>query len=200
MANHVTNRLTVSTPSVGYSSTLLDFRIQANKFDPDYHKSEFTEAPDYPYRLSFWNFKRPDREMMDEYNDSSVGARNGWYNWNSRNWGTKWDAYDVRGTNVYSGPRHWLRYDFTTANAAPVLVMEQMMAMFPKLIFTLQWQDEAGPGGEFRGADGIWHETDRFTGATSHTEATEPRRLVKCQCLVTDGEYTPFPDCPAASK
>lgn len=200
MANHVTNRLTVATPALGYSSELARFSRQAATVDPEYHKSEFTEASDYPLRLSFWNFKRPDAAAMKTYDRSMVGAVDGWYDWNNKNWGTKWDAYDVHGANVYSGPRHWLQYDFTTANGAPVPVLEKMMEMFPTLIFTLQWQDEGGPGGEVRGADGIWIETDRFEGATSHTEATEHRRLIKCDCLLTGGDHTPFSDCPAAPE
>jgi hypothetical protein len=75
-----------------------------------------------------------------------------------------------------------------------------MMEAFPNLTFTLRWHDEGGPGGEYQGADGIWHETDRFSGATSHTEATEPRRLTQCDCLLTGGDHTPFPDCPATPE
>jgi len=203
VANHITNRLTVSMGPGAEVIDLQKFAIRAAMLDPEHHRLQAADAPaalQVPYRLSFWNFKRPDPAAMETYNDSSVGARDGWYNWNNRNWGTKWDAYDVHGTTCYVGKTQWLEYNFTTANGAPVPVLEAMMEAFPNLTFKLQWQDEGGPGGEFQGADGIWHETDRFRGASSHTEATERRRLVTCDCLATGGEIVPFPDCPVAPE
>lgn len=203
MANHITNRLTVKLRPGASPLALQSFTIQAGTIDPDYHTELGPDARtplQVPYRLSFWNFKRPDPAMMDEYNDSSVGARNGWYDWNIQNWGTKWDAYNAQGTSVHSGSRTWLQYEFTTANSPPIKVLELMMDAHPDLVFTLKWHDEGGPGGEFQGADGIWHETDRFNSATSHVEAMESRRLVKCDCALTGGDHTPFSDCPATPE
>ncbi len=198
MANHIHNRLTVTLDALGHESSIESFRLRAARVDPEYHKSVFTEAPEFPLQLSFWNFRRPGPAAREKYNDSSVGARDGWYDWNNRNWGTKWDAWDVSGIKGGVGRKLRLVYDFTTANATPLPVLEAMMAMFPYLNFELRWQDEGGPGGVITGVNGIWSETDRFNGATSHTEATESRRLVTCDCLLTGGAHTPFPDCPAA--
>jgi len=203
VANIITNRLTVTLGQGATPNDLHKFTIRAAMLDPEHHALQEADAPmalQVPYRLSFWNFKRPDPSAMTEYNDSSVGAKNGWYDWNNRNWGTKWDAWDVHGTTCYSGKTQWLKYDFATANGAPVPALEAMMEQFPNLNFQLRWQDEGGPGGEIQGSDGIWHETDRFGGALSHTEATDTRRLVKCQCLLTGGDYVPFPDCPVATE
>lgn len=192
MANHVQNRLTVTLDALGHESSIDSFRRHAAKVNPEYRE--------HPSELSFWNFKRPDPAAMETYNDSSVGARDGWYNWNNKNWGTKWDAWDVSVIQGGVGRKLRLVYDFTTANATPLLVLEAMMALFPYLNFELRWQDEGGPGGVITSVNGIWSETDRFNGATSHTEATESRRLVKCDCLLTGGEIVPFPDCPAAPE
>lgn len=188
MANHITNRLTVTLDALGHESSIDSFARHAAKVDPEYHE--------FPSQLSFWNFKRPDAAAMKTYDRSMVGAKDGWYDWNSQNWGTKWDAYDVSAVQGGSGRKVHLIYDFATANATPLPALEAMMELFPYLNFELRWQDEGGPGGTITAVNGIWSETDRFNGATSHTEATESRRLVTCDCLLTAGAHTPFSDCP----
>lgn len=200
MANFIDNELRVRL-SPGAKRVLLDmFKIQANKIDPAYH-TEVEENPDAPvgYRLSFWNFDRPSESEMKAYQVSTVGVPGGWYQWNHNHWSTKWDAMEVHGTEGVTPGRgtqsRYLVYRFTTANSAPVRALEAMMRMFPELEYTLKWHDEGGPGGTITGREGFWTETDSYGPATSHTEATELRRLRKCECLVTGGEHTPFPDC-----
>lgn len=200
MANHISNELRVRL-SPGAKRVLLDmFKIQANKIDPAYH-TDPEENPDAPvgYRLSFWNFDRPDEASMTAYQSSKVGDPNGWYNWNHEHWSTKWDAWDVHGTESVTlgagAQARSLVYRFKTANSAPIRALEAMMRMFPELDYTLRWEDEAGPGGTIVGRDGFWYVTDSYGSATSHTEATDRRRLRTCECLMTGGDHTPFPDC-----
>ena len=82
---------------------------------------------------------------------------NSWYNWNVRNWGTKWDVA-VGDNEAYSdtyiegptenGENLVVYYNFHTAWSPPVPAMEKLSAQYPRLLFTLSYEEETGWGGE----------------------------------------------------
>jgi hypothetical protein len=82
---------------------------------------------------------------------------NDWYNWNVRNWGTKWDVA-VGDNEAYSdtyiegptpnGENLVVYYNFHTAWSPPYPAMEKLSAQYPKLLFTLSYEEETGWGGE----------------------------------------------------
>ena len=86
MPNHVFNTLKVTGPLEALNA----FKEKAQHDDD---------------KFSYWNFKTPPQESIDsgEYHGThgfvkgeEVGQTpNNWYNFNTREWGTKWDAYDV---------------------------------------------------------------------------------------------------------
>ena len=59
-----------------------------------------------------------------------------WYGWCNRNWGTKWNAYDVHFDQESQSIR------FLTAWDMPALVMDKLSRMFPEIKMDLQWADE----------------------------------------------------------
>ena len=82
---------------------------------------------------------------------------NSWYNWNVRNWGTKWDvavSADEKYPDTYiegptvNGENLVVYYNFHTAWSPPFPAMEKLSAQYPSLLFTLSYEEETGWGGE----------------------------------------------------
>ena len=67
------------------------------------------------------------------------------YNWQSENWGTKWD---IHGANVMDESDEEVIYSFDTAWAPPEPWVKQVSALFPKLTFELAYFE---PGMMFAG-------------------------------------------------
>ena len=82
---------------------------------------------------------------------------NSWYNWNVRNWGTKWDVA-VSSDNEYpdtymegpvtNGENSVVFYNFQTAWSPPFPAMEKLSKQYPSLLLTLSYEEETGWGGE----------------------------------------------------
>jgi len=82
---------------------------------------------------------------------------NHWYDWNVRNWGTKWDvavseAEEYPDTYIegptQNGENSVVYYNFNTAWSPPMPAMEKLSAQYPSLLFTLSFEEETGWGGE----------------------------------------------------
>ena len=82
---------------------------------------------------------------------------NAWYDWNIRNWGTKWDVA-VSESKEYAdtyiegptenGENLVVYYNFNTAWSPPIPAMEKLSAQYPSLLLTLSYEEETGWGGE----------------------------------------------------
>jgi len=82
---------------------------------------------------------------------------NHWYDWNVRNWGTKWDvavseAEEYPDTYIegptQNGENSVVYYNFNTAWSPPFPAMEKLSAQYPSLLLTLSYEEETGWGGE----------------------------------------------------
>ena len=82
---------------------------------------------------------------------------NHWYDWNIRNWGTKWDVAvsgDEKHPETYmegptpNGDNLVVYYNFNTAWSRPLPALENLSAQYPDLLFTLSYEEETGWGGE----------------------------------------------------
>lgn len=60
-----------------------------------------------------------------------------WYSWNSANWGTKWDACEVR---VEINPKN-VKVWFDTAWAPPLAWLKNASAKFPNLTFEMAYNE-----------------------------------------------------------
>ncbi len=72
------------------------------------------------------------KELSDKYK-KEFGADN-WYDWNCKNWGTKWSACNqtIEGNKII----------FDTAWSTPYPVIEKISEMFPEITITLKYADE----------------------------------------------------------
>ena len=82
---------------------------------------------------------------------------NDWYNFNVREWGTKWDvavAEDEKHPTTYmegptpNGENSVVYYTFETAWSRPMPALEKLSEQYPTLLFTLSYEEETGWGGE----------------------------------------------------
>lgn len=63
----------------------------------------------------------------------------GWYDWDVKYWGTKWNACDV----VFDGiTEDGARYFLTTAWSAPLPVLKRLSELFPDLVIDFEYADE----------------------------------------------------------
>lgn len=78
----------------------------------------------------FEDFKTLGKQMEDNYNAYGCGT---WYEWCPKNWGTKWNAYEVKTTEN--------SVEFDTAWNSPTPVLEKWISQF-KLTCTVKAFDE----------------------------------------------------------
>jgi hypothetical protein len=117
--------------------------------------------------FAFWNIVKP--TDLNAYNSQAKHGQpfdtsgDDWYNWNLRNWGTKWDVA-VSSTdnlpNTYmeetaNGDNHVVYYNFETAWGVPDKALVNLSSQYPDLLFTLSYEEETGWGGEFEILRGV---------------------------------------------
>lgn len=132
-----TGDLSYGVKQIKYSNPIFSFR---NIIAP-------TDLEAYKAQPSFY-----DRE-----NDNS------WYNWNIRNWGTKWDvavANDSQYSDTYMEETEdeWtasVYYNFNTAWGIPEEALTKLSSQYPDLLFTLSYEEETGWGGEMELLRGV---------------------------------------------
>jgi len=81
---------------------------------------------------------------------------NDWYNFNNREWGTKWDVAvceDDKYPNTTiqeaeNGENYVVYYSFETAWSRPVPAIQKLSSQYPSLLMTLSYEEETGWGGE----------------------------------------------------
>lgn len=209
MPNWVYNTMTVS----GDKATLEAFAKQAAqpyncksmKFvDNDWVSVD--DVNDEP--LSFWNFIKPDDSILEEYwgpqpkfeslADAMARSTNHWYDWNHKNWGTKWDACEPGvGDMEQYGEHYSLEYEFRTAWGDPKEVFEAMVQQYPTLNFSVVCNEEQGWGIEYWGENGELTVTDQWDIPNTHEERES--RTGQCECDFLDG-YRPYEDCPVKKE
>lgn len=193
MPNWVTNRVYV----FGSKDAL-------EAFDKQARKEPITRQPkeDKEVVLSFANFIAPPQEALDsgEYhatngfeNGEHIGnTRNNWYNFNNREWGTKWDACGADLERLDGQ----LSYAFETAWGQPTPVFEAMTKQFPNLEFEFWWEEEQGWGGEATGSEGFFSETDSWDIPDSHADYVDRMNEDGCICAWEHDQDDWYDDCP----
>lgn len=167
MPNWVYNTMNVS----GTKEDLIAFREKASKTRPDGLNTEdgsltYTEGD--KTELSFWNFIEPEDKplyfgasdykpegyeawsMEEKMAYSMKFSSNGWYDWNVREWGTKWDASEVDLTDQTEEKSAYLNYSFSTAWSIPEPVFQAVVRQHPELEFDFYSEEEQGWGAEFK--------------------------------------------------
>lgn len=94
--------------------------------------------------------KQPDHKQPLE--EALMFKGNTWYDWNVRNWGTKWDVaiHDedkYPDTQLQDEGKDFLSYSFNTAWSPPLEAISKLSAQYPDLDFELSYEEETGWGG-----------------------------------------------------
>jgi len=182
--------------------------------------------------LSFWNFIRPTDEELPYYfghktkpedepdPNATMDERmakamtfsgSGWYDWNIREWGTKWDANDAELdtdlTELDGNINNSLSYRFSTAWSIPTPVFEAMVEQHPELDFDFSSEEEQGWGAEFTSSDGDEDGkrslilTKEWDIPNSHADYVERDNEDGCICSWQDDEDDNwYEDCPRPEK
>lgn len=158
--------------------------------------------------FSYWSFVTPPQEALDsgeywETNGFVKGERKGdtpnnWYNFNRREWGTKWDTYDLYAER--QSDTKW-RASFSSAWSPPVPVFEAMVEQHPELEFEFYWEEEQGWGGEAIGAGGHFSITKEWDIPNSHADHDALGK--ECDMCVTwypDNPEEWYEDCPTRAE
>jgi hypothetical protein len=114
--------------------------------------------------FAFWNIIKPtDMEAYDgpqpkheNMQEAMKFKSDHWYDWNVRNWGTKWDVAvssietnpDTYMEETVNGENHVVYYNFETAWSRPMNALCTLSEQYPDLLFTLSYEEETGWGGE----------------------------------------------------
>jgi hypothetical protein len=173
MPNWVYNGLTIE----GNPELINDLVRQMNKpfvklhdnWNPQTGKMEVSQTT-YPNPVfafhNIWNHRQENIDDLEyvKQSDHSLPMKeqlqfkgNNWYDWNVRNWGTKWDVAvsdDEKYPDTYmegptpNGENLVVYYNFNTAWSPAFPALEKLSAQYPSLLFTLSYEEETGWGGE----------------------------------------------------
>lgn len=173
------------------------FTAHAKFYDSGEEKGEWRDP------ISFANFICPPQEALDsgEYwathgfskGEESGNTPNNWYNFNIREWDTKWDACHPEVERTDEG----VAVAFETAWSPPEPIFRAMAEQFPELEFDIWWEEEQGFGAELLGTGGELTLVKEWDIPSSHADyVTKDGDGENCVCShETDKEYW-YDDCP----
>lgn len=157
--------------------------------------------------ISFRNIVFVPDDKVDEYygthgfaEGKAVGNTEwNWYNFNNREWGTKWDIAvcnddQYNDTTITEQSDTSITYHFTTAWSPPMEAIENLAKQHPEILFSLNYEEEQGWGGtiEYKGTQK--EIIDEYDIPSSHEDMIERRG--ECYCGdVSDPSEIPFEDC-----
>ncbi len=164
MPNWVYNYLSIE----GSKEDILAIKTQLNAPFVREHEqwnmqTNVMETKDYIFTnpiFAFWNIIKPTdmetyRLQKDPKHDVSIinFQGNNWYDWNVRNWGTKWDVAvsdeeKYKETELIEEDETSLAYRLDTAWSPPIPAITKLSEQYPNLEFNLSYEEETGWGGE----------------------------------------------------
>lgn len=197
------------------------------QYDPEMIDTQEDTDP-----FSFWNFIRPEDEILpvyfghvkadkpEGYEEWSMEEKfahdlkftgNNAYDWNVRNWGTKWDAYDQNADEPFIDEKAGtasVSFSFNTAWSIPEPVFKAVCEQHPELSFSFESEEEQGWGATFASSevdgaeDGEPTSTlimlDEWDIPESHADLVSRGR--DCRCEYDDDEDSWYDDCPRAES
>jgi len=210
MPNWVYNNLTIT----GDEKAIAEFKELAakpyNTYYEDYKTNQQVEKP-HEGAIQFWNFIQPENkqayfgasdykpEGYDEMSSEEKLAHSmkfssdGWYDWNLRNWDTKWDACDP---SLNTDTPTELQYSFSTAWSAAEGAYRAMVEQFPTLHFEFHCEEEQGWGVEFAGENGELFVVKEWDVPNSHADYKDRDNEDGCACAQGWDYEDWYDDCP----
>ena len=176
MPNWVYNSLTIegSEEDISAIKTQLNqpFTREHDQWDS---QTQQMQKKEYNYSnpvFAFWNIVKPTN--LEAYNGPQPEHKlpiafdsDHWYDWNVRNWGTKWDVsvgddQEYPDTELMEESKTSLAYRFNTAWSPPLPAIEKLSSQYPDVEFSLSYEEETGWGGEFLFVDGSGTEIEDY--------------------------------------
>ncbi len=204
MPNWVFNHLTID----GSKEDIAKVKAQVGATVKTKYKGadEVDEVVDREPIFSFMNILPPPEDKLDEYHGVhgyANGEKTGdteynWYNFNVREWGTKWDARDV---DLLEDDETYLHYKFDTAWSPPNEVIAKLAEQNPNLNITLEYREEQGWGGEITFTGSSVEVVKEWDVPETHAEEIEVNNEYCWRCENFDGDYSDlYQDCPENLK
>ena len=204
MPNWVFNHLTID----GSKEDIAKVKAQVGAVVKRKYKGvdEVDEKIDEEPIFSFMNILPPPEDKLEEYHavhGYTGGEKTGdteynWYNFNVREWGTKWDARDV---DLLEEHKTSLHYKFDTAWSPPTPVIEKLAQQNPNLNITLEYREEQGWGAEINFQGSTTEIIKEWDVPETHAEEIEVNNDYCWKCENFDGDYSDlYQDCPENLK
>jgi hypothetical protein len=115
---------------------------------------------------------------------------NDWYNFNNREWGTKWDV-GVSDEDKYpetnmeeaeNGENYVVHYNFNTAWSRPLPALQKLSAQYPNLLMTLSYEEETGWGGEMEFLRGEIISSSEYENMCRDCDTTDQMEYCENEC------------------
>jgi hypothetical protein len=119
-----------------------------------------------------------------------------WYNFNNREWGTKWDVANEASlleTDLGEG-QLMLQYTFQTAWSFPEPAIDKLASQYPTVEIEAWWEEEQGFGEIIAYKDGNAEIIDEWDTVSSHDDSVKRYGECSCQYAETPDDL-PFSDC-----
>ena len=205
MPNWVYNHLSISGPAVPALKEQLNkpFTKVHENFDMETKQMGFKEYTySNPAFHNIYNHLQDgiSEEVYQSQPDHSKNpldfSGNDWYNWNVRNWGTKWDVAVVDNeafaeTELTDESNDYLGYRFNTAWSPPAEAIAKLSQQYPELVFTLSFEEETGWGGEIVFKNGEGTETESYDNKCRDCESINTLEYCENDCgeICSDCNY-----------
>ena len=161
MPNWVNNELIITAEPEVINKIVAQVSAPFERRYYDFFKEE-SETKKIEKPFSFWNIIKPtDLEAYEDAKGKPQDGKDHWYNWNIRNWGTKWDVNDVYGGTIRDDGKT-ISYAFDTAWSPPVEAIDKLAEQYPSAQLTLSYTEENGWGGTIEWEEGEGVETDSY--------------------------------------
>lgn len=172
------------------------FTRQHDQWNPATGQMELTDTTYTNPVFAFWNIIAPTNieiynlQKDPNHDDSIIDFKgDNWYDWNVRNWGTKWDVA-VRDGEDYPETEllveeDWsdrLGYRFNTAWSPPLQAIETLSAQYPQCEITLSYEEETGWGGEYLFVDGNGTEIESYENKCRDCDAINTMEYCENDC------------------
>jgi Ferredoxin-like domain in Api92-like protein len=200
MPNWCYNSLTIegSKEDISAIKTQLNkpFTRQHDQWNPATQQMELSDTTYTNPVFAFWNIIAPTNieiynlQKDPNHDDSIIDFKgDNWYDWNVRNWGTKWDVA-VRDGEDYPETEllveeDWsdrLGYRFNTAWSPPLQAIETLSAQYPNVEFNLSYEEETGWGGEYLFIDGNGTEIESYENKCRDCDAINTMEYCDNDC------------------
>lgn len=168
------------------------FSVEHDSWDME---SKEMKRKTYEYNnpvFAFWNIIRPlDMETYHKQPDRTKDvldfSGDDWYNWNVRNWGTKWDVAihnddKYPDTELTTETKDTLIYRFNTAWSPPAEAITKLSEQYPECEITLSFEEEQGWGGEIIFANGQGTEIESYQNKCRDCDAIDTLEYCENGC------------------